>query len=90
MSDWCKGFCRTCGTGCGQYCEEIKQLKEENERYAQQSLTYLDTVAELRKRLSEATEILDSMASGHDGRCSYTDDGCLRCKALEYFNNMGV
>lgn len=21
--DWCKGFCRTCGTGCGQYCEQI-------------------------------------------------------------------
>lgn len=21
--DWCPGFCRTCGTGCGQYCETI-------------------------------------------------------------------
>lgn len=21
--DWCKGFCRTCGTGCGEYCQQI-------------------------------------------------------------------
>lgn len=28
--NWCQGFCRTCGTGCGEYCEEIKQLRAEN------------------------------------------------------------
>ena len=30
--DWCTGFCRTCGTGCAQYCEEIFKLKAENAR----------------------------------------------------------
>lgn len=32
-TNWCKGFCRTCGTGCGQYCEEIKKLQDENEQF---------------------------------------------------------
>jgi hypothetical protein len=26
---WCQGFCRLCGTGCGQYCEEITSLKQQ-------------------------------------------------------------
>lgn len=30
--DWCTGFCRTCGTGCAQYCEEVFKLKAENAR----------------------------------------------------------
>lgn len=25
--DWCNGFCRTCGTECGQYCEEIRRYQ---------------------------------------------------------------
>lgn len=29
LKNWCKGFCRTCGTGCGQYCEQIAQLRED-------------------------------------------------------------
>lgn len=33
--DWCKGFCRSCGTGCAEYSEEILQLKKENEQYRQ-------------------------------------------------------
>lgn len=25
--DWCKGFCRSCGTGCAQYCEQMQDLR---------------------------------------------------------------
>jgi hypothetical protein len=25
--NWCQGFCRLCGTGCGEYCEEIASLR---------------------------------------------------------------
>jgi hypothetical protein len=25
--NWCKGFCRTCGTGCAEYCEQIHNLQ---------------------------------------------------------------
>lgn len=25
----CKGLCRSCGTGCGQYCEQVHQLQKE-------------------------------------------------------------
>jgi hypothetical protein len=32
MAGWCQGFCTLCGTGCGQFCEEIKQLRERVER----------------------------------------------------------
>ncbi len=31
--NWCQGFCRTCGTGCGQYCEQIHRLMQERDRY---------------------------------------------------------
>jgi hypothetical protein len=27
--DWCKGFCRTCGTGCAQHEEAQYQLRSE-------------------------------------------------------------
>lgn len=23
--DWCQGFCRTCGTGCAEYCEDLEE-----------------------------------------------------------------
>lgn len=29
MSDWCKGFCRSCGTACAEYCEDIAALKKD-------------------------------------------------------------
>ena len=25
--DWCQGFCTLCGTGCGEYCDQIADLR---------------------------------------------------------------
>jgi hypothetical protein len=30
--DWCNGFCRTCGAGCAEYCEDIHQARLEIEK----------------------------------------------------------
>ena len=32
MSNWCQGFCTLCGTGCGEYCEELKEFRARIER----------------------------------------------------------
>ena len=30
--DWCQGLCTKCGFACADYCEDYKELEEENEK----------------------------------------------------------
>ncbi len=59
QTNWCKGFCRTCGTGCAQYCDEIKDLRER--------LAAAEAVCEVVERRYAMCEELDEALEARRG-----------------------
>jgi len=61
-ANWCQGFCHTCGTGCGQYCEEIKRLRSllsEGDVSAGKLVTELCVAEEQIEKLKDALSSAD-------------------------------
>jgi hypothetical protein len=52
---YCQGFCRTCGTGCAEYCAEIARWKakaEDRGEKLEKALALLDEVSKDRDKLT--------------------------------------
>jgi hypothetical protein len=79
--DWCQGFCRSCGTGCGQYCEEIHGLKNDIQCYATSRQYWIERADKQDAIIAVYERALERLRGDYvhnvNGYCGYPADEAL-------------